>query len=226
MAAFRQKKISLGQTLPDKLRKARLEKEISLEEVQEATKIQIKYLEILESGDYQALPGEMYARAWIKLYANFLDLPAGELLNDYKLEKTVSDRLTKVDKPIKTQEPAKVNFLGPRVLKIFGISIVILFLLGYLGWEVKNIIAAPPITIYEPPNNFKTSASTIVIKGQTEPEVQLTINNEPVLPDKNGEFIQQINLVSGLNNLQISAKKKHSKTNNLELIILREDLDN
>ena len=217
MAGFRQKKISLGQTLPDKLRKARLEKEISLEEAQEATKIQAKYLEILEGGDYQSLPGEIYAK--------FLDLEIGELLNDYKLEKIVNDRVSKMDKPAQLKKPSRFNVLGPRILKVFGISIVVLFLLGYLGWEVKNIIAAPPITIYEPPNNFKTSESRVLIKGQTEVEVQLTINNEIVLPDENGNFSQEINLVNGLNNLEISAKKKHSKTKNLELIILREDLE-
>ena len=225
MAGFRQKKISLGQTLPDKLRKARLEKEISLEEAQEATKIQAKYLEILEGGDYQSLPGEIYAKAWIKIYAKFLDLEIGELLNDYKLEKIVNDRVSKMDKPAQLKRPSRFNVLGPRILKVFGISIVVLFLLGYLGWEVKNIIAAPPITIYEPPNNFKTSESRVLIKGQTEVEVQLTINNEIVLPDENGNFSQEINLVNGLNNLEISAKKKHSKTKNLELIILREDLE-
>ena len=65
----------------------------------------------------------------------------------------------------------------------------------------------------------------MVIKGQTKPEVQLTINNELVLLDENGSFSQTINLINGLNNLEISAKKKHSKTKIIEIAILRESLE-
>jgi hypothetical protein len=54
----------------------------------------------------------------------------------------------------------------------------------------------------------------------------MTINNEKVLLDEDGNFEQTVNLVVGLNNLQISAKKKHSKINNLEWMILRENLNN
>jgi len=68
MAGFRQKKITRGQTLADKLNKARIESGLSLEELSQKTKIQIKYLEILEQGDYNSLPGDIYAKAWLKLY--------------------------------------------------------------------------------------------------------------------------------------------------------------
>lgn len=226
MASFRHKKISRGQTLADKLNKARLEQELSLEEAQEATKIQIKYLEILESGNYGQLPGDIYAKAWIKLYADFLGLDSGELLADYKIEKTVSSKLVKINQPKKTRDFSKYNILKPKVLKVTAITILVLTLLGYLGWELNNIITPPPVEITEPSNNFKTTESSVVVSGQTQPEVSLTINNETVLLDGEGGFSKTINLVVGLNNLYISAKKKHSRTNNLELIILREDLNN
>ncbi|MCD4761326.1 helix-turn-helix domain-containing protein [bacterium] len=225
MASFRQKKISRGQTLADKLRQARVSKDISLDEAQEATKIQIKYLEILEEGNYQNLPGDIYAKAWIRLYADFLELPSQELLVDYKLEKSVSDKIIRLDKSNKTKSLPHYNILKPKVLKIAAISLLVLSLLGYLGWELNNIIAPPNIVILEPSNNFKTTESSVLIRGQTKPEVELTINNEIVPLDDQGEFNQVVNLVAGLNNLQISAKKKHSKTNNLELIILREILE-
>lgn len=226
MASFRHKTISRGQTLADKFSKARLEQDISLAEAQEATKIQSKYLEILESGDWEKLPGDIYAKAWIRLYADFLGLEVSGLLTDYKIEKSMSSKLVRINQPIKRRDFSRYNILKPRILKLSAIAILVLALLGYLGWELNNIIRPPSIFIAEPGNNFKTSDNSVVIKGHTEPEVTLTINHELVLLDGEGNFSETINLVIGLNNLEINAKKKHSKTNNLELVILREDLSN
>ncbi|MBT6691723.1 hypothetical protein HOB10_05340 [Candidatus Parcubacteria bacterium] len=225
MQRFKRKQISKGQTLGDKLKQVRLDKELSLEDVYRGTSIQIKYLEILESGDYHLLPGNMYAKAWIKLYAEFLEIPSQELLFDYKVEKNISDKISSIDKPVKVKEVSKHNFLGPKTLKVVVIALVVGVLLGYLGWELYNIVAPPKVVILEPGDNFRTTESSVLVKGQTQAEVQLTINNETVLLDHDGNFSQVINLIVGLNNLQISAKKKHSKTNVLELDILREVIE-
>lgn len=225
MASFRQKRITRSQTLADKLKQSRLEQDKTLEEAARVTKIQIKYLEILEEGDYQKLPGDIYAKAWLKLYGDFLGLQINELLVDYKIEKSVSDKLAKVEapKPENKLKPA-TNILKPKVLKMMGIGLLILVLFTYLGWEVNNIISPPEVVIFEPASNLRTTESSIVITGQTQPEVQLTINNELVLLDEEGNFSQAINLINGLNNLQISAKKKHSKEQVVEIIVLRETL--
>ncbi|OGY93381.1 MAG: hypothetical protein A2406_00105 [Candidatus Komeilibacteria bacterium RIFOXYC1_FULL_37_11] len=226
MASFKQKKISRSQTLADKLRQSRLEQNKTLAEAEAVTGIQTKYLEILEEGNYQKLPGNIYAKAWLRLYANFLGLQANELLVDYKIEKSISDRLVKVDVPQeKNNNIFAYRILKPRVLKSLGIGLLIVALFAYLGWEVNNIISPPEVLIFEPTSNFKTTDSSVVIKGQTKPEVQLTINNELVLLDEAGYFSQEVNLLNGLNNLEISAKKKHSRIRTIEIVILRESLE-
>jgi transcriptional regulator with XRE-family HTH domain len=226
MPRFAKKQISRGQTLAERLKKTRLEKGLTLSEVATRTKISLKYLEVLEAGHYQSLPGEMYAKAWLKIYAKLLDLPIKEILVAYKIEKAISKRIKNLDPEPKDKKFFKSHFLNPRFFKFGGMGLVILALLFYLVWEINNIIAPPQVTILEPPNNFKTVASSILIIGQTEPEVTLAINNEVVLLDKNGHFSQAINLIVGLNNLEISAKKKHSRINNLAWKILRENQDN
>ena len=226
MASFKQKKISRSQTLADKLRQSRLEQNKTLAEAEAVTGIQTKYLEILEEGNYQKLPGNIYAKAWLRLYANFLGLQANELLVDYKIEKSISDRLVKVDVPQeKNNNIFAYRILKPRVLKSLGIGLLIVALFAYLGWEVNNIISPPEVLIFEPTSNFKTTDSSVVIKGQTKPEVQLTINNELVLLDEAGYFSQEVNLLNGLNNLEKSAKKKHSRIRTIEIVILRESLE-
>jgi len=53
----------------DRLRQARLNKNISIDELQQKTKIQKRYLEAIESGNFEALPGAYYVRTFIRQYA-------------------------------------------------------------------------------------------------------------------------------------------------------------
>lgn len=66
------------------LKKARLEKGLTLDDVQEATKIRKRYLEAIEEGDYKVLPGSFYVRAFIKTYAETVGLNPDELLQFYR----------------------------------------------------------------------------------------------------------------------------------------------
>ncbi|HEX5914226.1 MAG TPA: RodZ domain-containing protein [Rubrobacter sp.] len=58
----------------------RKEQGLSLEEVEQATKIRKRYLMALEREDYEVLPDAVYARGFLKTYANYLGLD-GEALS-------------------------------------------------------------------------------------------------------------------------------------------------
>ena len=207
--------------MANRLKKARLEKGMSLNDVKKEINIQKKYLEILEQGDYEKLPGSVYVRSWLKLYGNLLELPVSELLEDYKTQSIVNKKLQKITKE-NNKESIYNNILKPKVVKMV-ITIFIFFgLLGYLAWSINNILKPPYINIIEPSNNHKTTDSIITIFGNTMPESQLTINNEIILLDKEGNFKKEINLMFGLNYLEINAKKKYSKIKEIKLNILRE----
>lgn len=64
------------------LKEARLQKGMSLDDVQEVTKIRKKYLEAIEAGDYKVLPGSFYVRAFIKTYAEAVGLNPDELMQE------------------------------------------------------------------------------------------------------------------------------------------------
>lgn len=66
------------------LRKARLEKGVDLDEVARVTRITKGYLLALEEDVHEKLPSEAYARGFLRIYANFLGLPAEELLTLYQ----------------------------------------------------------------------------------------------------------------------------------------------
>ena len=70
----------IGQTL-EKARKAR---GLTLDEVENATKIRKRYLSGLEREDFGVLPDAVYARGFLKTYANYLGLDGEELSRELK----------------------------------------------------------------------------------------------------------------------------------------------
>ncbi|NEY21207.1 helix-turn-helix domain-containing protein [Bacillus ginsengihumi] len=72
--------------LGNRLKEARKAKGISLEDLQNITKIQKRYLKGIEEGNYDSMPGAFYVRAFIKQYAEAVGIDANELLEEYKTE--------------------------------------------------------------------------------------------------------------------------------------------
>ncbi|GIO22032.1 helix-turn-helix domain-containing protein [Oceanobacillus sp. J11TS1] len=70
----------------EKLKEARLAKDISLDSLQEKTKIQKRYLVAIEEGKFEVLPGKFYTRAFIKEYASAVGINPDELVTDHKEE--------------------------------------------------------------------------------------------------------------------------------------------
>jgi hypothetical protein len=61
------------------LREARKRRKVELSEVEAATKIRRAYLRAIEAEDWDALPGDAYARGFVRTYAGFLGLDGARL---------------------------------------------------------------------------------------------------------------------------------------------------
>ncbi|MFC5558716.1 RodZ domain-containing protein [Ureibacillus thermophilus] len=72
--------------LGTRLKEARLSKGYSLDDLQEITKIQKRYLVGIEEGNYSMMPGTFYVRAFIKQYAEAVGLDPDEIFEQYKHE--------------------------------------------------------------------------------------------------------------------------------------------
>jgi cytoskeleton protein RodZ len=66
------------------LERKRLEKGLSLKDVEQATKIRTRYLQGLEREDPTVLPDPVYARGFLKTYANFLGLDGERLSRELR----------------------------------------------------------------------------------------------------------------------------------------------
>lgn len=92
-------------TLGKKLRDARIEKGYTLNTLQQITKIQKKYLQAIEDEQFDAIPGDFYARAFIKQYADVVDLDSDELLAEYEANDYYSENKDPDYEPVPSNEP-------------------------------------------------------------------------------------------------------------------------
>jgi cytoskeleton protein RodZ len=68
------------------LRQARNRRKVELVEVEAATRIRRRYLQAIESEEWEVLPGGVYTRGFIRTYAAFLGLDGDRLVEDYRVE--------------------------------------------------------------------------------------------------------------------------------------------
>jgi transcriptional regulator with XRE-family HTH domain len=80
------------------LRRERELRYISLDDVAERTKISRRYLEAIEEGQYDRLPGEIFVRGFIRSYAQFVGLDPEETLLRYS-----HARMVYRDLPVRTE---------------------------------------------------------------------------------------------------------------------------
>jgi Helix-turn-helix domain len=90
------------------LREARRKREVDLAEVEAATKIRARFLRAIENEEWDRLPGEAYARGFVRTYGDFLGLD-GEALAERQRQDTGSwrpaERLPRVEpSPVKAAE--------------------------------------------------------------------------------------------------------------------------
>ncbi|HEX8051127.1 MAG TPA: helix-turn-helix domain-containing protein [Solirubrobacterales bacterium] len=83
-----------------KLREARTRRKLSLTDVEGAIKIRVRYLQAIEDEDWEQLPGDTYARAFIRTYGSLLGLDGERLAEEHRRRRGAArpgERLPRVD---------------------------------------------------------------------------------------------------------------------------------
>jgi cytoskeletal protein RodZ len=57
---------------------------MTLQQISQSTKIGVRSLEAIETGDFQKLPGGIYATSYIRQYARAIDYPEDDILEVYR----------------------------------------------------------------------------------------------------------------------------------------------
>nr|WP_279664325.1 helix-turn-helix domain-containing protein [Ectobacillus ponti] len=104
-----------------KLQEAREAKGLSLDELQDVTKIQKRYLASIEEGNYGVLPGDFYVRAFIKQYAEAVGLDPEEMLAEHRGEvpaavQDVPSRIQKSKETVPNSTSSRIMDYMPKAL--------------------------------------------------------------------------------------------------------------
>ncbi len=92
----------------DTLRQAREKQGLTIADVAGETSIREAYLEAIEKGNYDELPGDVYAKGFIRNYSKFLQIDGDALLQEYDAERNIVKAVQPVDAP-QVQEPVRAK---------------------------------------------------------------------------------------------------------------------
>lgn len=102
-------------------------------------------------------------------------------------------------------------------LKIFVVTLSVLFLVSYGVFNARKMIMGPSITIWSPPSaEIETNENTVNIKGEVKNVNFLKVNGRTMTLDTEGRFDEKLLLSPGFNIIEIVAtdrfKKEDKKT--------------
>ncbi len=198
-------------TLGDKLKEQRLNLGINLKKASRDLGIARKYLEALENQRLNDLPDKSYFDKFLIIYCEYLELNSSEIFK-LKKELVINNKMEKIS------SFSLYNF----IVKSFFLSLF-LGLIFFIGYNVLGIFSSPKLKIITPEDGTITYQRQLNIKGITDLESEVFINNRAILLEQDGEFSANLDLQSGLNLITITAKKKYSRQREIELKILFKD---
>ncbi|HYJ21528.1 MAG TPA: helix-turn-helix domain-containing protein [Solirubrobacterales bacterium] len=130
-----------------KLRETRLQRGLDLAEVAAATKIQTRFLVAIENEEWDLLPGEFYARSFIRSYADYLDLDdigAAEL-SEASIP-TAAEQLPRIE----PEPPQEAHYVRRKRLSARLLAVLATLGLGAVALAValssQNGDSGPPLT--------------------------------------------------------------------------------
>ena len=143
------------------LREARVRRNLTLQQVEEDTKIRVRYVQAMENEDFDVMPGATYVRGFLRTYSEYLALDPEVIVGEYR------------SRGIKTgeiQEPfGGVSMLGaPRSHRgrntVVFVAVICLLVLGVIwilgrGTETRSPTKPGALGIVSPSPSPSPSAS-------------------------------------------------------------------
>lgn len=208
--SFKKKTIEPTKRVCLRLKEAREQKGISLDRISARTKIDKRYLHALEECRFEDLPeAVIYQKNFIKRYLETIGVNPAPYIAQFLMEE-------RPDKPTVVHPKKNIRRLRfhniPLFVRYAIMASIIFGFFGYIAFQVANILEPPQLIIHAPQNGLVTGRTSIDITGQTNPEVRVTVNGKEIMNNDRGEFEETIDLSPGINELMVSAEKKHGKT--------------
>ena len=145
-------------TVGQQLSAAREQRGYSITDVEKGTSIRALYIQAIEAGDYEVVPGEVYLKGFIRNYATFVGLDGSVMVELYKQEQQITVSQEPVEaktqaEPVQEKNgsvsPLRENASFPvpvRAEKSFGwaagLAVAAVLVAGYWWWSGTSAPAA------------------------------------------------------------------------------------
>lgn len=208
-----QSKVALGASL----RSLRESRGWTMRRASTVTRIRETYLSAIEEERFDRLPEEPTRHNLVKCYLNALG-------GDSQLHALANRELTTLAQATRTVHPplAYRRRFGPQHIKLFGLAVLLLALLLYLGIEVRALLGPPALTVILPVDGALVYTPTVLVRGEARSAAVVRVNDKLVLKNPEGEFRATVDLARGVNVIVIEARKRYSKPRTIHRTIIFE----
>ena len=151
------------ETIGKYLKSKREARNVTLEEIAEATKIRKAILEAIENDRQDLIPPRVFAQGFLKSYASYLELDESDVIKRY--QETLEELEVKNDEEeIASQQPPQKVLTPTRILVLF-----IIFILALASWFFKSPQEKEKVSPFKDTHK-KESAELLKPSPVTKPE--------------------------------------------------------
>ncbi|MBI4153474.1 helix-turn-helix domain-containing protein [Candidatus Woesebacteria bacterium] len=193
-------------TIGRAIKEARTKKRYSLSKLGDATKIKKDFIEALEKENWKALPDFPVLFGFVKNIAGALETSEKGLLallrRDYPPKALLINPKPDVENKF---------VFSPKLTFAIGVGIIVVFLLGYLAFQYGTFVGPPSLSVFEPKEGQIVTERMVKVSGKTDSDAILKVNNQLVLLDSEGNFVAEIEIFEGTNEIEVKAQSRSGK---------------
>lgn len=179
----------IHETIFEELKNIRIKKNLELSKIAEKTKISIKYLEAIESGNIKEIP-EVYDKLFFQTYLNSLNIKKKEeyIEEFYKIRKQVRPQYTTTIQKIKSMKADSKRFsklkqfylLAPILIVVI---LIVFFAINSRSVEENEIEKVPELSVRDIANELEQQNATPIDSVKS-------VQNMPVSEGKKNVSVQ------------------------------------
>lgn len=175
------------------LRAAREKRGLTVKDIENETSIRATYIDAIEKGDYDSLPGEVYVKGFIRNYADFLGLNADNLVQEFREELHGIEAAAPV-REVKNEQPHSMFDTGSdfkeRVEKshrgqniLITVAVIILAFVGSIYYFFGEDPAAKPTQKPAATQQAKQDKKTTQSQQPAPANTQTNTQSNPAQPN-------------------------------------------
>ena len=199
-------------TIGTYLKELRLTSKLSLEDISKQTKIRIDYLEAIEKDNFKVLPAAAFVKGFIRNYTLAVKGDPEKSMAIFRRDFDQNQKGKVVPRGLAEPVETNVRFWSPRTTS----AIVVLFgvvLLGiYMLRQVFTLVSAPELIIISPEEGQIFETEMVNVQGKTKSDAVVTVNNQQIVVDSNGDFQLTLDLDSGEHTILVETESRDGKS--------------